>query len=68
VAIQELPSENSVTTDELLFRLDQELNTTDLYNDGRKLRILKDLIEQQAKEAKKSFGRIKQHRVSTLAQ
>ena len=68
MAIQELPSEKSVTTDELLFRLDQELNTTDLYNDGRKLRILKDLIEQQAKEAKESFGRIKQHRVSTHAQ
>jgi hypothetical protein len=68
VAIQELPSEKSVTTDELLFKLDQELNTTDLYNDGRKLRILKNLIEQQAKEAKESFGRIKQHRVSTLAQ
>jgi hypothetical protein len=57
-----------MNTEEFLFKLDKELDTKDLYHDGKKLRILKELIDQQAKQSKASFGKIKQHRVSTHAQ
>lgn len=37
-----------MNTEEFLFKLEKELDTKDLYHDGKKLRILKELIDQQA--------------------
>ena len=36
----------SFSTEQLLFKLEEELDTSDLYYNGKKLRILKDLIEK----------------------
>jgi aryl-alcohol dehydrogenase-like predicted oxidoreductase len=48
--------------------MNNDLDTSDLYNDGRKLRILKDLISAQQKISKASYGKVKPHKVSIRAQ
>jgi hypothetical protein len=57
----------SLTTEEYLYQMEEDLQTDDLYSNGKKLRILKDLIEKQLAQADASHGRIKHHKVSVLA-
>jgi len=60
-------SEQSVTTDEFLYQMDEDIQTGDLYSNGRKIAILRSLIEKQAREADASYGRTKHHKMSALA-